>query len=134
MDGDRLLRSPRVLLSMDVYPVTKESGAITQHHLGQDASPEKASHGPRDSEDTDNEVSLARLQPTPFFKKAASRAGRLVPNLNSLQFHLEGNISCSSAMGQRHQANLGNEASLVNEVFCVVFQMIIEAKGKVSGG
>lgn len=105
MDGDRLLCSPRVLLSVDVYPVGKESGVITQRHLGQDPSPEKASHGPTYSEDTDNEVPLARLQPMPFFK-AASKAGGLVPNLNSLQFHLEGNISCRSAVGQRHQANL----------------------------
>lgn len=32
--------------------------------------------------------------------------------------------------GTKALSPLGNEASLVNEVFCVVFQMIIEAKGK----
>lgn len=50
-----------------------------------------------------------------------------MPNLNSLQLYLEGNIPCRSAVGQRHRA------TLVNEVFCVVFQMTIEAKGAGSG-
>lgn len=71
-------------------------------------------------------MSLAHLQPMPFSKKAASSAEGLGPNLNSLQLHLERNISYRSAIGQRHQANVVNEASLVNEVFCVVFQMILK--------
>ena len=58
MDGDRLLGSPGVLLSMDVYPAGKESGAIAQSHLGLDPSPKNASHRPMYSKDTDRPGSV----------------------------------------------------------------------------
>lgn len=35
--------------------------------------------------------------------------------------------------GTKALSQLGNEASLVNEVFYVVFQMVVEAKGEGSG-
>lgn len=120
MDGDGFLCGPRIFLSMDVYPVGKESGAIAQCRLAQDPNPSQESVAPahvqqghRQGSGTSTSATSAILQ-----EGGKQYRGCLMPNLNALQLHLEGNLSYRHAVGQKAPSQLGHEARLVNEVFC----------------
>lgn len=134
MDGDRLLCSPGVLLSMDVYPAGKESGAIAQRHLGLDPSPKNASHWPMYSKDTDRPGSVTSTFATNAILQEGGKQCRgscAKPKFSAAPLRRESFLQeCHWAKAPRQR---GNEASLVNEVCCVVFPMILEVKSKVSG-
>lgn len=134
MDGDRLLCSPRVLLSMDVYPAGKESGAIAQRHLGLDPSPKNMSHGPMDSKDTDRQGSAISTFATNAILREGSKQGRgscAKPEFFAAPFRRD--YFLQECDWTKALSQCSNEASLVNKVFCAVFQMILEVRSKVSG-
>lgn len=107
MDGDGLLCGPRVFLPMDVYPVGKEPGAIAHRHQGQDPRSSPGPHQPTYSTDTDRQGVVISTFATSAISQGSKQCwGSCVPNLNSLQLHLEGSVSDRRAMGQGPPANL----------------------------
>lgn len=120
MDGDGFLCGPRIFLSMDVYPVGKESGAIAQCHLAQDPNQSQESIAPALIQQGHRQGGVISTSATSAILQEGGKQyrGCLMPNLNSLELHLEENISYSHAVGQKAPSQLGHEASLVNEVFC----------------
>lgn len=134
MDGDRLLRGPRVFFPVDVYPVGKESGAIAHRRRGHDPSSSRDRAAPANVQhrtQTDKAWSSVRLQTVPF-PTAASSAGGSCAELGFFAAPFTRAYFWQACHGTRAPGQLGHDASWVSEVFCAVFQMTVEERSKVS--